>query len=108
MDIDPASPMFPQDPNIKSLVYNSADLPKDLFPENFLDIVVDDGDHREWMQFATFSFLWPKMKSDGLYVIEDIQNKAQFLHVFGNDNTIEIKIVDDKSGEYIAFIKRKK
>ena len=36
-----------------------------------LDIIIDDGSHINKYTLDTFNFFWPKLNSDGLYIIED-------------------------------------
>lgn len=36
------------------------------------DVIIDDGSHHSHDQIATLKNLWPNLKPDGLYVIEDI------------------------------------
>lgn len=72
-----------------------------------MDIIIDDGVHTIVGQLQSFQNLLPKLKQDGIYVIEDVQRKDEFQNYF-NDQSLEINLFDDKSGEYIAFIKRKK
>ena len=40
-------------------------------PERPFDIVIDDGSHRVEHQVKTFEFLFPRMSSHGIYVVED-------------------------------------
>ena len=40
---------------------------KDLF-----DIIIDDGSHRSWHQQKTLNFMFDKLKSGGIYIIEDL------------------------------------
>lgn len=70
------------------------------------DIIIDDGLHTIGGQYYSFQNLLPKLKEDGIYIIEDIQRKDEFQATF-NDASLNIELFDDKSGEYIAFIKRK-
>jgi hypothetical protein len=37
------------------------------------DIVIDDGGHKQCMIWTSFLKLWPKLKSGGIYFIEDLQ-----------------------------------
>ena len=54
-----------------------------------LDIVIDDGSHREQDQSRAFQYLEGKLTKDGMYVIEDVQPGSiwrwQKLKVFYND-----------------------
>jgi hypothetical protein len=45
----------------------------EMVPGDF-DIIIDDGSHVLADQIKSFNLLFPKLKDDGLYVIEDIQN----------------------------------
>lgn len=42
------------------------------FPQGF-DVVIDDGSHRSEHVIASLVMLWPYVKQDGWYVIEDMQ-----------------------------------
>jgi len=35
------------------------------------DIILDDGSHVNMHQIASFSYLWPHLKNQGLYIVED-------------------------------------
>jgi SAM-dependent methyltransferase len=43
----------------------------DSLPSEF-DIIIDDGSHRSWHQQKTLNFMFKKLKSGGIYVIEDL------------------------------------
>ncbi len=47
-----------------------------------LDVIIDDGSHKAKNQQDAFSVLFPVLKSDGMYVIED-------LHVATDDNCLD-------------------
>lgn len=36
------------------------------------DIIIDDGSHYWWDQQMSFKYLWPAVKSEGIYIIEDL------------------------------------
>jgi len=38
------------------------------------DVIIDDGSHRVWHVLPSFQTLFPLLKDDGIYVIEDIQS----------------------------------
>lgn len=57
------------------------------------DIIIDDGSHINSHVLFTFNYLFPKLKKDGIYVIEDVQ--TSYWEKFGgssheliNENTI--------------------
>ena len=43
-----------------------------LFPDDFFTVILDDGSHMTSAQQKAFSLLWPKLKTGGVYIIEDI------------------------------------
>jgi len=53
-----------KDTNFLSKIINEVGLP---------DIVIDDGGHKRSEQVETFKFIFPKLKVDSLYIIEDLQ-----------------------------------
>lgn len=75
-DIDPAITTFSRDPNMKTLVMDSTraeEVARSFPPRSALrfDIIIDDGCHRIHCIQDTFRNLWPHLKDDGLYIIED-------------------------------------
>jgi hypothetical protein len=40
---------------------------------DYFDIIIDDGGHTMKQQITSFIYLFPKVRSGGLYVIEDLQ-----------------------------------
>jgi len=47
------------------------------------DFIVDDADHKSKSQFDNFMLLFPKLKSGGIYVIEDIITPGGVFSLFG-------------------------
>lgn len=47
-----------------------------IAPDNFFDIIIDDGSHKEEDQLLSYCLLLPKLKRDGLYIVEDFQSEA--------------------------------
>lgn len=43
------------------------------FDDGYFDIIIDDGSHESIHQMTTFGLLFKKVKSGGLYIIEDMQ-----------------------------------
>lgn len=72
-----------------------------IFPDNSLDIIIDDGSHIPEHQALTHYFIWDKLKKGGLYCIEDIQHNtgpANSLHYWGS---LGAKIFElHKNGRY--------
>jgi len=44
----------------------------DQFPDDHFDVIVDDASHHPAHQITALCFLWPKLKRNGIYFIEDI------------------------------------
>ena len=65
--------MFEED-RIKTYLFDSSDeseCKKYLYDKQF-DIIIDDGNHDPEYQVKTLKNLFPLLKKDGIYVIEDI------------------------------------
>lgn len=45
---------------------------KNIFDNNFFDIIIDDGSHMTSHQLKSLELLWCKLKPNGYYVIEDL------------------------------------
>jgi hypothetical protein len=45
---------------------------EESFKNIAFDVIIDDGSHRSWHQQLSFKYLFPKLKSGGLYIIEDL------------------------------------
>jgi hypothetical protein len=66
----------------------------------YFDIIIDDGGHRMHQQITSFTHLLSKMRSKGIYVIEDLHTSYMpFLGggYLANSSTIEFikRLVDD-------------
>ena len=62
-------------PNTKIIEANTQNISVcDLLGRKNFDIIVDDADHHPYAQLITLWNLWPLLKQDGIYVIEDVQN----------------------------------
>ena len=68
--------------------------------QGYFDIIIDDGGHTMKQQITSFTYLLPKVRSGGLYVIEDLHTsyfKTQDSGYLVNTTTIELikRLVDD-------------
>ena len=48
-------------------------LKKIIAKRGYFDIIVDDGGHSMKQQITSFTYLLPKVRSGGVYIIEDLQ-----------------------------------
>jgi hypothetical protein len=85
-----------------------------------LEVVIDDGSHISKDIITSFEILWPKLKSNGWYVVEDLL--TQYQEGFGAsvnysivrnliynlfDKTIKGEIAEFHAYEEILFLKKK-
>lgn len=72
---------------------------KNISDENGeFDIIIDDGSHINSHIIKTFLFLFPKLKAEGYYVIEDLQ--SSYWHWYGGNS----KDINDPSTAMNYFI----
>ena len=68
--------------------------------QDFFDVIIDDGGHKMKQQITSFTYLLEKVRSGGLYIIEDLQtsyfNEPDSGYLV-NSTTIELikRLVDD-------------
>ena len=115
MDIDDKTYGSPKEITIEQ--FDTTDLSPSLkeYVENNLkkfDIIIDDGDHRWRSQFQTAVNLFPTLKDDGVYIIEDIEQPSELEEALVNGLNPHIKIHDNRdignSNEVIFEIKKGK
>jgi len=83
VDINPECKQF-SEPGIDIVIGDQADRAflrslSNRYPD--LAILVDDGGHRMVQQIATFEELYPRLRSDGVYLCEDIH--TSYFPIFG-------------------------
>jgi NDP-sugar pyrophosphorylase family protein len=68
--------------------------------KGYFDVIVDDGGHTMRQQITSFTYLLPKVRSGGIYVIEDLL--TSYIESYGgsylrNSTTIALikRLVDD-------------
>jgi hypothetical protein len=85
-----------KDINFLSNVINKVGLP---------NIIIDDGGHKRSEQIETFKFLFPKLESDSIYIIEDLQ--TNYLNQWNDQelSTIEYlkSLIDFKKHSEITY-----
>lgn len=73
------------------------------FGDDF-DIIIDDGGHTMRQQQITLGYMFKFLKSNGLFVIEDLHTSYFAQHAYNNTNTINttLKIIQDyiKTGTF--------
>src|SRR5690606_41306911 len=63
------------------------------------DLIIDDGSHINEHVIESFNFLFPRLKSGGIYVIEDVQ--TSYWVDYGGDN-IEMNNNTTRSEEHTS------
>ena len=106
MDIDDKKYGSPKEISIEQ--FDTTDLSPSLkeYVENNLkkfDIIIDDGDHRWRSQLQTAVNLFPTLKDDGIYVIEDINDPADLELALVNELNPHIKIHDNRDIKVTDF-----
>ncbi len=81
--------------------FDTTDLSPSLkkYVENNLkkfDIIIDDGDHRWRSQFQTAVNLFPILKDEGIYIIEDIEHPSELEQALVEELSLHIKIHDNR------------
>ena len=99
MDIDDKTYGSPKEITIEQ--FDTTDLSPSLkeYVENNLkkfDIIIDDGDHRWRSQFQTAVNLFPTLKDDGVYIIEDIEQPSELEEALVKGLNPHIKIHDNR------------
>ena len=89
----------PYQPTKKNMRYVIGDATKEATIKKLdnIDIIIDDGSHRIQDQLKSFNLLYPKLKEDGVYVIEDIRDLDSTLKQFKgleNSHNVTVKIFD--------------
>lgn len=84
IDIDPKNKEYDQD-RIEIFIGNQADesfINKVVEKVGQFDIIIDDGSHVNELTIASWKYLFPHLKSGGIYVIEDMICSYQNLDAF--------------------------
>jgi hypothetical protein len=89
----------PYKPSKKNMRYIIGDATKEETVKKLddIDIIIDDGSHRIQDQLKSFNLLYPKLKEDGVYIIEDIRDIDSTIQQFKdleNSHRVTVKIFD--------------
>jgi beta-1,4-mannosyl-glycoprotein beta-1,4-N-acetylglucosaminyltransferase len=72
---------------------------KNIFKDDFFDIIIDDGSHLTSHQLKSLEFLWDKLKYSGFYIIEDLHTSFRLEYVDSEITPYQIlteeKIIDN-------------
>ena len=75
-----------------------------------VDIVIDDGSHKVTDQIATYNILYPRLNTNGIYIIEDIRDieksKNSFLSLNKNTTIFDYRKNLNRSDDVIVEIKK--
>ena len=77
--------MISDEERIKTFLMDSTDkiTSDDIFGSlSKFNFIVDDGDHRYETQIKTFENFFGKLRSDGVYILEDLENPKELLEYF--------------------------
>ena len=103
--------------NVSVFLSDSRDLNSDVLKNKInnieFDIIIDDGCHAFDSQYKTLINYFRKLKTGGIYIIEDIEprtlNNPQYINMFKQISNFEIVNLSqqDKRDDSILFIFRK-
>lgn len=103
--------------NVSVFLSDSRDLNSDVLKNKLknieFDIIIDDGCHAFDSQYKTLRNYFRKLKTGGIYIIEDIEprtlNNPQYINMFKQISNFEIVNLSqqDKRDDSILFIFRK-
>jgi hypothetical protein len=82
----------------------------DAFPRQFVDIIIDDGNHKPLAQAATFAMLSPFLKPGGIYVVEDVEDPLwceQFVWLFGGE-WIDLRSKKERHDDLLVVLRKPK
>ena len=75
-----------------------------------VDIVIDDGSHKVVDQITTYNILYPRLNTNGIYIIEDIRNidesKNSFLSLNKNVTIFDYRKNLNRSDDVIVEIRK--
>ena len=86
VDIQPDC--FIREQRIRTFLFNSTDkeaCEKELYWLTF-DFIIDDGDHNYNSQIKTFENLFPRLKTGGVYILEDLESPDELRKYFEQTN----------------------
>jgi hypothetical protein len=67
---------------------------KGIFNNIEFDYIVDDGDHKVSTQIKTLDCLWPYLKNNGVYFIEDIENSDSLSQIVDHAKSLGSSVKD--------------
>lgn len=77
---------------------------KFLFPNDFFDVIIDDGSHMTSHQLKSLEYLWPKLRSDGTYILEDLHTSFRADYVDTEVTTYEF-VTGEKPIDRLEYLK---
>lgn len=102
-DIRPECAKLCKDLKNVSIIIGDSNSPATFQGKNAFDLFIDDGSHIVEDIVKTFTIVWPKIKPDGYYVIEDI--KCTYNPSYTKQFSIQFgKTVKNDRNDFIGFV----
>lgn len=81
----------------------------DSISDKMFDVIIDDGSHRLQDQIKTFNIFKNRMKSNGIYIIEDVSNingvKDIFSSLHNNIEVIDNRHIKNRNDDVLIIYK---
>ena len=84
LDIDTSLVKFPHLKNIFECDATKSDSIPSKIKEIEFDYIIDDGSHRVEDQVRSFNILYPQLKNNGIYFIEDIDSDQSLIRIMNH------------------------
>ena len=75
-----------------------------LFENDYFDVIIDDGSHKMEHQQISFGILFKKLKSSGVYIIEDLHTSVPEYIENINFGNSKFGLNDDRSNTTLKFL----
>lgn len=98
IDLTPIPDIIKDHSRITYYEGDATQIQPNIFPDTVFDIIIDDGDHKLASQVFTICLFSKRIKSGGLYIIEDIwvEKNIEYFQTFGDISIYGRRRRDDR------------
>ena len=84
--------------NVFEIDSSNPDSVASVFANKKFNYIIDDGDHKATTQIKTFDCMWPYLKDEGIYFIEDIENDNSLSMIINHIGSLRHHVYDNRQG----------